>query len=368
MLEFTSSLYLGLKHGSASIEPWDELTTGAPAALTEPPGAAPVAQALASLMGCGRGLLLASTLHLFWDVFGGLGGSPARIYWDAGLYPIARWGVERAAGRGALVRRFAHHDAGHLRRLLAQDAPRRGRPAVVSDGFCPGCGREAPLREYLESVRGQGGVLVLDDTQALGIFGRPSAGTPYGSGGGGSLRRQGLEGPDILVGSSLAKAFGVPVAVLAGGRELIRVLEGLSETRVHCSPPSAAVIHASRSALATNARHGDALRYRLAERVARFHRSVERMGLPVRGGLFPTQSISSASLDVRTVHGRLRAAGIRAVLHRARCSSEAALTFVITAMHSPEELDRAAQGLAEAAATARESDRPSRRTEREAES
>jgi hypothetical protein len=37
-------------------------------------------------------------------------------------------------------------------------------------------------------------------------------------------------------------------------------------------------------------------------------------------------------------------------------------------MHSPEELDRAAQGLAEAAATARESDRPSRRTEREAES
>ena len=141
MLEFTSSLYLGLKHGSASIEPWDKLTTGAPAALTEPPGAAPVAQALASLMGCGRGLLLASTLHLFWDVFGGLGGSPVRIYWDAGLYPIARWGVERAAGRNARVRRFAHHDAGHLRRLLDQDASRKGRPAVVSDGFCPGCRR-----------------------------------------------------------------------------------------------------------------------------------------------------------------------------------------------------------------------------------
>jgi 8-amino-7-oxononanoate synthase len=352
MLDFTSSLYLGLKHGSASIEPWDQLTTGAPAALTEPPGAGPVAEALASLIGCGRGLLLASTLHLFWDVFGALGGWPVRIYWDAGLYPIARWGVERAAGRDAPIRRFAHHDAGDLRRLLEQDARRTGRPVVISDGFCPGCGREAPLREYLESARAQGGVLVLDDTQALGIFGRPSAGAPYGSGGGGSLRRQGLEGQDVLVGASLAKAFGVPVAVLAGSADLVRALEGLSETRVHCSPPSAAVIHASRSALAINARHGDALRRRLAQRVARFHLAVERIGLLVRGGLFPAQSVTATGLDVRAVHRRLRAAGIRAVIHRARCSGEAALTFVITARHTPQELDRAAQGLAEAAATA----------------
>jgi len=33
---------------------------------------------------------------------------------DAGLYPIARWGAERAASLGIPVGSFAHHDAGAL--------------------------------------------------------------------------------------------------------------------------------------------------------------------------------------------------------------------------------------------------------------
>jgi 8-amino-7-oxononanoate synthase len=353
MLDFTSSLYLGLTHASHAISPWRRLTTGAPAALVEPPGAGALAQALASLMGCGSGLLLASTFHLFWDVFGAVGGAPARIYWDAGLYPIARWGVERAAARGAAARRIAHHDPAHLQRLLVEDAGSGGRPVVVCDGFCPGCGREAPLRDYLGLVRARDGLLVLDDTQALGLLGRPQPRAPYGSGGGGSLVRQGLHGPDVLVGSSLAKALGVPVAVLAGDAGLVSGIEARSETRVHCSPPSAAVIAAGQAALAANARRGDELRQRLAERVARFRQAVARLGLRPRGGLFPTQGVDLAGLDSRAVHQRLLGAGIRCVLHRARCRTEGAmLTFVVTAAHSLEDLDRAAAGLAAAVAWA----------------
>ncbi len=63
------------------------------------------------------------------------------------------------------------------------------------------------------SVRRFGGLLVIDDTQALGILGRnPGQDAPYGRGGGGSLRRANIQGPDILVGASLAKGFGVPIA------------------------------------------------------------------------------------------------------------------------------------------------------------
>ena len=32
MLDFTSALYLGLRHGSGSLRPWSALTTGVPAA------------------------------------------------------------------------------------------------------------------------------------------------------------------------------------------------------------------------------------------------------------------------------------------------------------------------------------------------
>src|SRR5262245_51588111 len=118
MLDFTSALYLGMRHGSRSLEPWDQLTTGRPAALVSPPGARQVSQALAVLQGCESGTLATSTLHLFWDLFGMLAGERVAIYPDAGIYPISQWGVERAAARGAPVRKFPHHDAEALRDQL----------------------------------------------------------------------------------------------------------------------------------------------------------------------------------------------------------------------------------------------------------
>jgi 8-amino-7-oxononanoate synthase len=74
-LDFTSALYLGLGHASASLRPWDQLTTGAPAALVEPSDANAVARRVAALQGCERGLLAPSALHLFWDLFGALAGN-----------------------------------------------------------------------------------------------------------------------------------------------------------------------------------------------------------------------------------------------------------------------------------------------------
>ena len=171
MLDFSSSLYLGLRHASRSLAPWDRLTNGMPSALAEPPGAAAVAAALAALIGGERAVLVPSTLHLFWDLFGIRAGDAIAVYVNAAHYPIAWWGIERAAARGVAVRPFNHHDAGALRRLIDHDARRGIRPLVVADGFCPRCGRPAPVSDYLDEARRLGGSLLIDDTQALGIFG-----------------------------------------------------------------------------------------------------------------------------------------------------------------------------------------------------
>lgn len=138
MFDFTSALYLGMRHESWTLRPWAQLTTGRPAALGAPPGACEVATQLAALQGCRRATLAPSTLHLFWDLFGVLARERVAVYLDAGVYPIARWGVERAAARGVLVRSFVHYDPEALQRQLAQDARRRLRPPVVADGFCRG--------------------------------------------------------------------------------------------------------------------------------------------------------------------------------------------------------------------------------------
>src|ERR687892_39659 len=104
MVDFTSALYLGLRHPSDSLGDWEALTLGRPSALREPPDAEAVASDLARLQGCEAGALLPSTLHAYWDLFAILGRGTVVILRDAGTYPIARWGAERAGAMGARAR------------------------------------------------------------------------------------------------------------------------------------------------------------------------------------------------------------------------------------------------------------------------
>ena len=373
MIDFTSASYLGLRHPAGSLWPWDRLTTGVPAALADPPGAADVAASLAALQGCGDTVLAPSTLHLFWDLFDAFADpGPAAdrpgttVHYDAGLYTIGRWGVERAGCRGLPVRAFAHHDPASLERHLAEDRKWAGDrwtgnrppvPIVVADGFCPACGRAAPLAAYLRAARRAGGWLVLDDTQALGVL---------GAGGGGSLRHAALapaERDDVLLVSSLAKAFGAPLAALSGSAERVSRFRATSRTRVHCSPPSAADLAAAAAALAVNRRCGDALRLRLTQLVRRFRARLAGHGVRPAGGEFPVQSvIPPASVYAARVHAGLLRCGVQTALVAAderrpglahdgraapggRAPSGPVLCFVFTARHRADEVDYAADAL-----------------------
>jgi 8-amino-7-oxononanoate synthase len=358
--DFTSALYLGMRHGSRSLEPWEKLTTGLPAAFSEPRVAVRLARSLAALQGCERATLAPSTLHLFWDLFGILSEGSIAIYTDSGAYPIARWGIERAAARGVPVRGFRHHDPEALREALRRGARARAQPVVVTDGFCPACGSPAPLADYLRAARERGGLLVIDDTQAAGIFGHsPGPGAPYGKGGGGMLRRYDIIDPHALIVSSLAKGFGVPLTVLAGGGSFVSAYEEKSLTRVHCSPPSFATLHALKHALKVNAERGDALRLRLARVVRHFRRRLAEVGLSAEGNLFPVQTLEApAGLDAETLHGRLQEMGTRTVLHRPRADQGARLSFIITASHTPADIDAAVGALASLARPASAANTP----------
>lgn len=348
MLNFASSLYLGMRHASGSLRPWEQLTAGAPAALTAVPEAADIAGRLASLIGCERATLAPSTLHLLWDLFGMCSGDGIAIYVDAGVYPIAWWGIERAMARGAPVHTFPHGDAAALRSLLRRNGKGRPHPIVVTDGYSPGRGTAAPIATYLESVAAYEGQVIVDDTQALGIFGHSAnVRTPYGVGGGGSLRRWNISSKDVIVISSLAKGFGVPMAVMAGSRTVIDCFEQRSQTRVHCSPPSLATLHAAERALDMNDDHGEALRWRLAQNVWRFRSRLADLDLAASGGLFPVQTLKlPPGSDVIDLHVQLQSHGIQTVLQRGRSGNRPRISFIITARHRRSEIDRAVRALA----------------------
>src|SRR5580704_16280504 len=116
MLDFTSALYLGFRHPSASALPWKALTLGRPGSLQEPPGSIAVASELAALQGCEAATMLPSTLHLFWDLFSTFRRRDAVIYIEATTYAIARWGVQRAS-LGAPVYTFAPDGVAELEHL-----------------------------------------------------------------------------------------------------------------------------------------------------------------------------------------------------------------------------------------------------------
>ena len=341
MLDFTSVLYLGFHHASHTLPCWTQFTVGVPAAMAEPPTATAVARRIADLVGCEQSIVGPSTLHLVWDLFTMLASYPITIYLDDGAYPIARWGVERASAFGVNVRAFAHHDADALARMVRRKP--EGRPVIVSDGVCTGCGCSAPLAAYHEIARRYGGLLVVDDTQALGLLGTaPDRLTPYGHGGGGSLRRHGLSGPDIILVSSLAKSFGAPLAALCGSKMTVGHFRRNSDTRVHCSPPSLPALLAAKRALAMNDIDGENRRRRLARRVFEFRGRLASEGLRTSGGMFPIQTLSlPAEVDAPGFHRLLSMKGLRSVLRRG-CDGRPAVSLAITARHHSHDIERAA--------------------------
>ncbi|MDQ1835352.1 aminotransferase class I/II-fold pyridoxal phosphate-dependent enzyme [Massilia scottii] len=331
MLDFANALYLGLRHPSSELGQWDALTLGRPAESSEPPGARQLAAALALLCGCEAATLLPSTLHLFCDLFELMARKPVAILVDGASYPIARAGAERAAAKGTPLTVFAHGDVDALRRLAAAARRQGRRPLILADGYSPGAAQAPPLAAYAALAREAGGWLVLDDTQAIGLF---------GAGGGGSLRRHGIKGPHVVVGSSLSKAFGAPLAVLCASADLVRRFGQSSQARVHSSPPSVASIRAALAALRINRAHGDQLRQRLWCRVAQWRASAARHGIALRASAFPVQTLALDNrIDGVALHACLRRAGVDAVLQRV--GTQATLSFIVTARHAPGDIERA---------------------------
>jgi 8-amino-7-oxononanoate synthase len=350
MINFASALYLGMHHPSNSLRPWKQLTLGVPAALAVPPEFASVARSLAQMMGCEHATLGTSTLHIFLDLFEVLANKPATFLIGSGIYPIARWGVERVASKGVKIRIFPDHDLIALKTLLKHHCCSKTIPIIVTDGLCPATGRVAPLKGYLELIREKKGFVVVDDTQAMGILGHsPNLLMPYGIGGGGSLAWHNLQGPELIVGSSLAKGFGVPIAVLGGAHSFIKRFEAESAIRVHSSPPATALIHAAQHAIDVNISSGNDLRMRLLQRIRRFRECIRQIGLSVSGGFFPVQTLNAIpGIDAVELHERLLQFNIRTVLHRPRDGHNARLSFLITALHSPSAIDDGVEALKQA--------------------
>ncbi|MGJ7517048.1 hypothetical protein ACSFE6_22300 [Pseudomonas baetica] len=344
MIDFASTLYLGMQHPSTEAGSYDALTTGTPASLAVSPLCVTVAAQAAALQGCEAGMVAASTLHLSIDVLDRLGRTHAIIA-DEALYPVMRWGLERIMGLGVPVTWFRHGDAADLARHI-RPLPHTRPPAVIVDATGID-GSPVPIRRYLAIVRRHRGLLAIDQSQTLGLLGaRPCASYPWGRGGGGVLRYADIAPAEpVLLLASWAKAFGAPLATLCGPASLVGEIARDGPTQSHCSAASQSALLAAMNALAINQRDGERLRTALSRLVARLDdglRWLVRHRLPDLQTLrrfHPLQQIRLDSTE-RTVglHAALLARGFRTALLRQR-GSHCALAVVVRANHRATDID-----------------------------
>jgi glycine C-acetyltransferase len=107
----------------------------------------------------------------------------------------------------AEIVRYAHCEAGDLKRALDERRAEFNRALVITDGVFSMDGDVAPLDEIYEVSQGYDAVLMVDDAHGEGVLGK---------GGRGIVDHYGLHGKvDVEIGT-LSKAFGVVGGVVAG--------------------------------------------------------------------------------------------------------------------------------------------------------
>jgi len=341
MIDFTSSLYLAMTHGSAELNSWQQLTMGVPAVLSEPYLAKVIAQQIAEMQGLESGIVAPSTLHLYWDLFGYLRELPIAIFIDEHIYPVSRYGIERLQKGSVPVRTFTHFNAASLEEMIKKTIAKGLVPYVLTDGFCPFCGVAAPIEKYLTIIKPFKGRIIVDDTQAFGILGTlKNNTTPYGSGGGGSLKWKGINDNSIITIVSLAKAFGVPMSVLSGELRFINAFKDKSETRVNSSPTSNAHLVAASHAIRLNRLQGDQRRSKLWHNVQCIKRQLRKRGIFLQGGIFPVQHTKLNPHKTFELFKRLKRNDIKTAMIIPHKGQQPAVSFIIRCNHSIEEILR----------------------------
>jgi len=341
MIDFTSSLYLAMKHGSSELNSWQQLTTGVPAILSEPYLAKLIAQQVADMQGLESGIVAPSTLHLYWDLFGYLRELPIAIFIDEHIYPVSRYGIERLQRGNILVRTFGHFNAGSLDEVIKKTIPKGVAPYVLTDGYCPFCGIGAPIDKYLSIIKPYKGRIIIDDTQAFGILGQlKNNRSPYGCGGGGSLKWKGINDGSIVTIISLAKAFGVPMSVLSGESRFVDAFKDKSETRINSSPTSNAHLQAASHAIRLNRLQGDQRRNKLWHNVLTLKKHLRKKGIFLQGGVFPVQHTNLNPHRTFELFKKLKKNDIKTALVVPHKGQRPAVSFIIRYDHSIEEILR----------------------------
>ncbi|BDI29527.1 8-amino-7-oxononanoate synthase [Capsulimonas corticalis] len=240
----------------------------------------------------------------------------------------------------AEFRIYDHNDADHVRELL-HDRDRFRRCLIVTDGVFSMDGDLAPLPELQTIAAEHGAWLYVDDAHGAGVL---------GGSGGGSLEYFGMQPGNTIQMGTLSKALGSEGGYIAGSRVLIDYLRNSARSFIFTTAPSPAPVAAARAALRL-LRAEPERREQLSLNSGHLRALLSQRGVVTADSVTPIIPVLiGSSQRALAVSESLENAGVWAPAIRPPTVPEGAarLRVSVMATHTVEDLERAADAIAEA--------------------
>ena len=246
---------------------------------------------------------------------------------------------------GARRLAFPHNDVAALDALLTENRQRFERAVILVEGVYSMGGDIAPLDRLIETKRRHEAALMVDEAHSLGVLGAHG----YGIGEHFDVKRSDV---DIWMGT-LSKTLASCGGYIAGTRRLIEYLRYTTPGFVYSvglSPPDSAAALAALGVMEREPERVDKLRRLASFFVERLREHGLDTGESVGSAVVPV--ILGASTLTLRVAQRLFESGINVhpIIYPATEEGKARLRFFVSAMHSEQDLRRAADAVADTVA------------------
>jgi glycine C-acetyltransferase len=234
----------------------------------------------------------------------------------------------------AEIKVFPHKDVETAGALLEETKRPGRRQLLTTDGVFSMDGDIAPLPELVEVAERHGAIMMVDDAHASGVL---------GAGGAGTVDHFGLHGRvDIQVGT-LSKAIGVLGGFIAGPHHLIEWLKNRGRPYLFSTSAPPAVVAACIAALDVIRDEPERLE-RLWSNTGRFKSGLHDLGFDTGESETPiTPVITGDEAATQAFSRRLFEEGVftPAIVFPTVARGRARVRTIVTADHTPEDLDRA---------------------------
>ena len=235
---------------------------------------------------------------------------------------------------GAMIRTFRHNDADDLDAMFAATGVPASRTLVIVEGLYSVWGDLADLPPIVEVTKRHGGLLLVDEAHAMGVYGKHARGV---------AELQGVEDQvDVIVGT-FSKSVGVIGGFCVTNNPALKALRYMARSYLYTASLPPPVVFAAAAALRL-IRDDTSLRERLWRNARHFHGGLQAMGLDLCAQAGPIGGVRMRD----TRHGlafwrTLLDNGIyvNIMVPPSTPEGQVILRFSVSAAHTPEQIETA---------------------------